>query len=251
MSARSDLRRAAAALARRRARAARSGAGGAGVEPCGDLRGLPRPLGRRACAGPVVGREVAAAPGFAGAQAAAGGPAPEGGAAVACRTRAPGGADRAAAGGLRGAGAGLASAVRGEGSGGRRGHRRSPARRLPRAAGRRRERRSHRVKPWFTGRLDFAVPQVYGGDQSSPLSAARWRCSRIARPRCLSTSAAPHHVALRLSRRRAGAAGRPAPASIAGVLRGSVAAGGFGYVLTSDLNGGDLQTLARRIADQR
>ena len=110
----------------------------------------------------------------------------------------------------------------------------------------------HRVKPWFTGRLDFAVPQVYGGDQEFTLvggSVALFqdrKAALLVYKRQLHTISLfvfpgegltlPNDPLLRQSRGFSVVVWRQ---------------GDLGYALTSDLNGGELQTLAHRIADQR
>jgi anti-sigma factor RsiW len=110
----------------------------------------------------------------------------------------------------------------------------------------------HRVKPWFTGRLDFAVPQVYGGDQEFNLLGGAValfqdrKAALLVYKRQLHTISLlvfpgdgltlPNEPRLRQSR------------GFSVVLWRQ---GDLGYALTSDLNGGDLRTLAGRIADQR
>jgi anti-sigma factor RsiW len=110
----------------------------------------------------------------------------------------------------------------------------------------------HRVKPWFTGRLDFAVPQVYGGDQEFALVGGAVALFEDRKAALLVYKRQLHTISLfvfpsdgltlpsdpRLSQSR----------GFSVVLWRQ---GDLGYALTSDLNGGDLQTLARRIADQR
>ncbi len=110
----------------------------------------------------------------------------------------------------------------------------------------------HRVKPWFTGRLDFAVPQVYGGDQEFTLVGGAValfqdrKAAQLVYKRQLHTVSLfvfpgegltlPSDPQLRQSR------------GFSVVLWRQ---GDLGYALTSDLNGAELQTLAHRIADQR
>ena len=109
----------------------------------------------------------------------------------------------------------------------------------------------HRVKPWFTGRLDFAVPQVYGGDQEFSLVGGAVALFQDRKAALLVYKRQLHTISLfvfpgegltlpddpRLRQSR----------GFSVVLWRQ---GDLGYALTSDLNGGDLQTLARRIADQ-
>ena len=110
----------------------------------------------------------------------------------------------------------------------------------------------HRVKPWFTGRLDFAVPQLYGGDQEFTLVGGAVALFQDRKAALLVYKRQLHTISLfvfpgegltlpedpRLRQSR----------GFSVVLWRQ---GDLGYALTSDLNGGDLQTFARRIADQR
>jgi anti-sigma factor RsiW len=110
----------------------------------------------------------------------------------------------------------------------------------------------HRVKPWFTGRLDFAVPQVYGGDQEFTLVGGAVALFQDRKAALLVYKRQLHTISLlvfpgdgltlpndpRLRQSR----------GFSVVLWRQ---GDLGYALTSDLNGGDLLTLARRITDQR
>ena len=84
----------------------------------------------------------------------------------------------------------------------------------------------HRVKPWFTGRLDFAVPQVYGGDQEFTLIGGAVALFQDRKAALLVYKRQLHTISLFVfPGRRADPAERSAPASVAGVLRRSVAAG--------------------------
>ncbi len=110
----------------------------------------------------------------------------------------------------------------------------------------------HRVKPWFTGRLDFAVPQVFGGDQEFTLVGGAVALFQDRKAALLVYKHQLHTISLfvfpgegltlpndpRLRQSR----------GFSVVLWRQ---GDLGYALTSDLNGGDLLTLARRIDDQR
>jgi anti-sigma factor RsiW len=46
----------------------------------------------------------------------------------------------------------------------------------------------HQVKPWFTGRLDFALPAVFGGDDEFTLQGDRSATTSIEKPPFSSTS---------------------------------------------------------------
>ena len=115
----------------------------------------------------------------------------------------------------------------------------------------------HQVKPWFTGRLDFALPSLFGGDADFTLSggAVGWYVDRKAA--VLVYKHLLHTVSLFVFR----ADGLPFPRADRDL--GRVAArverqhgfsvviwrdGDLGYALVSDLNEDDLQLLARRIA---
>jgi anti-sigma factor RsiW len=109
----------------------------------------------------------------------------------------------------------------------------------------------HRVKPWFTGRLDFAIPHVYGGDDEFTLVGGAVALFHDRKAALLVYKRQLHTISLfvfpseglvlpsdgRVRRER----------GFSTVLWRD---GDLGYALTSDLNGADLQTLARRIADQ-
>jgi anti-sigma factor RsiW len=110
----------------------------------------------------------------------------------------------------------------------------------------------HRVKPWFTGRLDFAVPQVYGGDQEFSLVGGAVALFQDRKAALLVYKRQLHTISLFVFP----GDGLTLPSDLrVRQSRGfSVVLwrqGDLGYALTSDLNGGELQTLARRIADQR
>jgi anti-sigma factor RsiW len=110
----------------------------------------------------------------------------------------------------------------------------------------------HRVKPWFTGRLDFAVPQVYGGDQDFTLVGGAVALFQDRKAALIVYKRQLHTISLLVFPGE----GLNLPSDLR--LRQSRGfsvvlwrQGDLGYALTSDLNGGDLQMLARRIADQR
>ena len=110
----------------------------------------------------------------------------------------------------------------------------------------------HRVKPWFTGRLDFAVPKVYGGDQEFTLLGGAVALFQDRKAALLVYKHQLHTISLFVFPSE----GLTLPSDLG--LRQSRGfssvlwrQGDLGYALTSDLNGGDLLTLARRIADQR
>ena len=109
----------------------------------------------------------------------------------------------------------------------------------------------HRVKPWFTGRLDFAIPQVYGGDQEFTLVGGSVALFQDRKAALLLYKRQLHSISLFVFP----GDGMILPRDLrVRQSRGfSVVLwrqGDLGYALTSDLNGGDLLTLARRIADQ-
>jgi anti-sigma factor RsiW len=110
----------------------------------------------------------------------------------------------------------------------------------------------HRVKPWFTGRLDFAIPHVYGGDDEFTLVGGAVALFHDRKAALLVYKRQLHTISLFVFPSE----GLVLPSD--GRVRqerGFSAVlwrdGDLGYALASDLNGADLQTLARRIADQR
>lgn len=110
----------------------------------------------------------------------------------------------------------------------------------------------HRVKPWFTGRLDFAVPQVYGGDQEFTLAGGAVALFQDRKAALLVYKRQLHTISLFVF--PGDGLTLPSALSVRQSRGFSVVLwrqGDLGYALTSDLNGGDLLTLARRIADQR
>jgi anti-sigma factor RsiW len=110
----------------------------------------------------------------------------------------------------------------------------------------------HRVKPWFTGRLDFAVPQVYGGDQEFTLVGGAVALFQDRKAALLVYKRQLHTISLFVF--PGDGLNLPSDLRLRQSRGFSVVLwrqGDLGYALTSDLNGGDLQTLARRIADQR
>jgi anti-sigma factor RsiW len=110
----------------------------------------------------------------------------------------------------------------------------------------------HRVKPWFTGRLDFAIPQVYGGDQEFILVGGAVALFQDRKAALLVYKRQLHTISLLVFPSEG--LTLPSDLSVRQSRGFSVIAwrqGDLGYALTSDLNGGDLLTLARRISDQR
>jgi anti-sigma factor RsiW len=109
----------------------------------------------------------------------------------------------------------------------------------------------HRVKPWFTGRLDFAIPHVYGGDDEFTLVGGAVALFHDHKAALLVYTRQLHTISLFVFPSE----GLVLPSD--GRVRQERGFstvlwrdGDLGYALTSDLNGADLQTLARRIADQ-
>lgn len=110
----------------------------------------------------------------------------------------------------------------------------------------------HRVKPWFTGRLDFAVPQLYGGDQEFILVGGAVALFQDRKAALLVYKRQLHTISLFVFPGEG--LTLPSDPRLRQSRGFSVVLwrqGDLGYALTSDLNGGDLQTLAHRIADQR
>jgi anti-sigma factor RsiW len=109
----------------------------------------------------------------------------------------------------------------------------------------------HRVKPWFTGRLDFAVPQVYGGDQEFTLVGGAVGLFQDRKAALLVYKRQLHTISLFVFPAEGlTLPGDPRLRQSRGFSVVLWRQGDLGYALTSDLNGGELQTLARRIADQ-
>jgi anti-sigma factor RsiW len=110
----------------------------------------------------------------------------------------------------------------------------------------------HRVKPWFTGRLDFAIPHVYGGDDEFTLVGGAVALFHDRKAALLLYKHQLHTVSLFVF--PSDGLVIPSDGRVRQERGFSVVLwrdGDLGYALTSDLNGADLQTLARRIADQR
>jgi anti-sigma factor RsiW len=116
----------------------------------------------------------------------------------------------------------------------------------------------HQVKPWFTGRLDFALPRVFGGDADFALQGGAVGYFFDRKAAELVYTHKLHRVSLFVFR----ADGLPFPAArrdlgrvVARVERErgfSVVLwrdGDLGYCLVSDLDAAALQELATRIAD--
>jgi anti-sigma factor RsiW len=110
----------------------------------------------------------------------------------------------------------------------------------------------HRVKPWFTGRLDFAVPQVYGGDQEFTLIGGAVALFQDRKAALLVYKRQLHTISLLVFPGEGlTLPGDPRLSQSRGFSVVLWRQGDLGYALTSDLNGGELQTLARRMVDQR
>jgi len=110
----------------------------------------------------------------------------------------------------------------------------------------------HRVKPWFTGRLDFAIPHVYGGDGDFTLVGGAVALFHDRKAALLVYKRQLHTISLFVF--PSNGLVLPSDGRVRQERGFSVVLwrdGDLGYALTSDLNGADLQTLARRIADQR
>jgi anti-sigma factor RsiW len=110
----------------------------------------------------------------------------------------------------------------------------------------------HRVKPWLTGRLDFAVPHVYGGDDEFTLVGGAVALFHDRKAALLVYKRQLHTVSLFVF--QSDGLTLPGDGRVRQERGFSVVLwrdGDLGYALVSDLNGADLQSLARRIADQR
>jgi anti-sigma factor RsiW len=110
----------------------------------------------------------------------------------------------------------------------------------------------HRVKPWFTGRLDFAIPHVYGGDDEFTLVGGAVALFHDRKAALLVYKRQLHTISLFVFPSEGLVL--PSDGRVRQKRGFSVVLwrdGDLGYALASDLNGADLQTLSRRIADQR
>jgi anti-sigma factor RsiW len=110
----------------------------------------------------------------------------------------------------------------------------------------------HRVKPWFTGRLDFAVPHVYGGDDEFTLVGGAVALFHDRKAALLVYKRQLHTISLFVFPSEGLVF--PSDGRVRQERGFSVVLwrdGDLGFALASDLNGADLQKLARRIADQR
>ena len=110
----------------------------------------------------------------------------------------------------------------------------------------------HRVKPWFTGRLDFAIPHVYGGDDEFTLLGGAVALFHDRKAALLVYKRQLHTISLFVF--PSDGLVFPSDDRVRQQRGFSVVLwrdGDLGYALASDLNGADLQTLARRIAGPR
>jgi len=115
----------------------------------------------------------------------------------------------------------------------------------------------HQVKPWFTGRLDFALPAVFGGDGEFTLQGGSVGQYLDRKAAVLVYKRGPHTASLFVFRAD-GLAFPAANQDLGGTMaavrqeRGFRAAvwrqGQLGYALVSDLNADELMRLASRIA---
>ena len=108
----------------------------------------------------------------------------------------------------------------------------------------------HQVKPWFAGRLDFAPVVTFEGDAEFPLKGGAIEYLGDRRAAVFVYGRRLHTASLLVFR----AEGMPLPARGTQMLgaRGFNVivwrAGDLGYALVSDLDAGELRTLARRLA---
>jgi len=116
----------------------------------------------------------------------------------------------------------------------------------------------HQVKPWFTGRLDFAPRVAFSGDDEFPLVGGSVGYFRDRKAAVFVFKRRLHVITLLVFP----AAGLPWPAASGQVPLGRLSASehdargfsvllwqdaGLGYALVSDVNRQDLETLAARI----
>jgi anti-sigma factor RsiW len=113
----------------------------------------------------------------------------------------------------------------------------------------------HQVKPWFTGRLDFALPGVFGGNDEFTLEGGSVGVFRDRQAAVLVYKRQLHTISLLVFR----ADGLALPEGDRDLGRASVRqargfsvilwrAGELGYALVSDLNAPDLRRLGQQIA---
>ncbi len=110
----------------------------------------------------------------------------------------------------------------------------------------------HRVRPWFAGRLDFSPVVAFGGDAEFPLRGGAIEQFLDRRAAVFVYGRRLHTISLLVFRADglpAGGGAESSPALL--VVRGFNVllwrAGDLGYALVSDLNPGELHTLARRL----
>lgn len=113
----------------------------------------------------------------------------------------------------------------------------------------------HQVKPWFAGKLDFAPPVAFGGDDDFPLLGGRVTRFLEQRAACFVFGRRLHKISLFVVPARGPESALPATPQPASTMHGfsvlAWQAGEFDYVLVSDLNGTDLLELADRIQAAR
>jgi anti-sigma factor RsiW len=110
----------------------------------------------------------------------------------------------------------------------------------------------HQVKPWFTGRLDFAIPHVYAGDSEFVLVGGAVGVFRDRKAAELIYKRQLHTISLFVF--PADGLALPGAGSVRHERGFSVILwrdADLGFALVSDLNGTDLQTLAKRIAAEQ
>ena len=106
----------------------------------------------------------------------------------------------------------------------------------------------HQVKPWFAGRLDFAPAVAFGGDGEFPLRGGAVGYFLDRRAAVFLYSRRRHAISLFVVR----AEGLPWPANrLETSSRGFRVivwrAGELGYLLVSDVDAGELRTLAAKV----
>jgi anti-sigma factor RsiW len=115
----------------------------------------------------------------------------------------------------------------------------------------------HQVKPWFAGRLDFAPVVAFGGDDEFPLQGGAVAYFVDRKAAAYEYKRRLHPITLFVV--RADGLSWPAPSKPIGRARAATAIergfhvllwrdGDLGYALVSDVDEGELSTLAARIA---